>query len=129
MAKVTRFEDLIAWQRTRTLTKAVYEATQQGNFARDYGLGGQMQRAAVSVMSNVAEGYERSSAADFQRFLSMAKASCAELRSQLYVALDIGYLDETRFTQLADQAQEVARVIGGLRASLERRKSMPSTAS
>ena len=128
MAKVTRFEDLIAWQRARTLTKAVYEATQQGDFARDYGLSGQMQRAAVSVMSNVAEGYERSSAADFQRFLSMAKASCAELRSQLYVALDVGYLDETRFTQLADQAQEVARVIGGLRASLERRKSTLATA-
>ncbi len=70
MSKVERFEDLIAWQRARMLTKAVYEATQQGDFARDYGLSGQMQRAAVSVMSNVAEGYERSSAADFQRFLS-----------------------------------------------------------
>ena len=128
VAKVTRFEDLIAWQRARMLTKAIYEATQQGDFARDFGLRGQMQRAAVSVMSNVAEGFERSSAADFQRFLSMAKASCAELRSQLYVALDVGYLDETRFTQLVDQAQEVARVIGGLRASLERRKSASATA-
>ena len=127
MAKVRRFENLIAWQRSRVLTKAIYETTQQGAFARDVGLSGQIQRAAVSIMSNLAEGYERSSAADFQRFLSMAKASCAEIRSQLYVVLDVVYLDETRFTQLADQAQEVARVIGGLRASLERRKSTPAT--
>lgn len=123
-AKVTkgieRFEDLIAWQKARVLTRAIYEATQKNTFARDFGLAGQIQRAAVSVMSNVAEGFERGSNRDFHRFLCMAKASCAEVRSQLYVAHDIGYIQPDEFNQLLLQAQEVARVIGGLRASIER---------
>ncbi len=117
---IERFEDLIAWQKARVLTRAIYEATQKNTFARDFGLAGQIQRAAVSVMSNVAEGFERGSNRDFHRFLCMAKASCAEVRSQLYVAHDIGYIQPDEFNQLLLQAQEVARVIGGLRASIER---------
>ena len=77
MGNVTRFEDLIAWQRARTLTTAVYSATREGQFARDFGLSGQIQRAAVSIMSNIAEGFERSGSGEFHQFLSMAKASCA----------------------------------------------------
>jgi four helix bundle protein len=75
------------------LTRAVYEATRQGAFAKDYGLSGQIQRAAVSIMSNIAEGFEIGNPREFQQFLSIAKASCAEVRSQLYVALDAGYLN------------------------------------
>ena len=120
--KVERFEDLIAWQKSRILTQAIYQITRQSDFSRDFGLAGQMQRAAVSIMSNIAEGFERSKAGEFHQFLSIAKSSCAEVRSQLYVALDVGYLDQTKFNQLLTQAQEVARIIGGLRASVERKR-------
>jgi len=126
MAKIERFEDLIAWQKARELTKAIYQITRQGAFARDFGLSGQIQRAAVSVMSNIAEGFERNRRAEFHQFLSTAKASCAELRSQLYVAFDIGYIDEGTFERLFQQAEEVARIIGGLRVSVEKQRNVGS---
>jgi four helix bundle protein len=122
MAKIEKFEDLIAWQKARELTRAIYEMTRQGAFAKDYGLSGQIQRAAVSIMSNIAEGFERGGRGEFHQFLSTAKASCAEVRSQLYVALDVSYLDKTTFDQLMQQAEEVARIVGGLRASVQRQK-------
>lgn len=118
---VERFEDLIAWQKSRELAKSIYAATRQEVFAKGYGLCGQIQRASVSIMSNIAEGFERSSTADFHHFLVVAKASCAEVRSQLYLAWDVGYINEAEFRQLQDQAQEVARLVGGLRASIERK--------
>ena len=123
MSAIQRFEDLIAWQRARVLTRDVYGVTREGAFARDHGLAGQIQRAAVSIMSNIAEGYERGRSSEFHQFLSIAKASCAELRSQLYVALDAGYLDQPAFDGLYAQAEEVGRIIGGLRVSVERRKT------
>lgn len=119
--KVEKFEDLVAWQKARELARSIYAATRQEAFARDYGLCGQIQRASVSIMSNIVEGFERTSTADFHHYLVMAKASCAEVRSQLYLALDIGYITEPEFGRLQDQAQEVARLIGGLRVSIERR--------
>src|ERR1041384_6988588 len=91
MSKVERFEDLIAWQKAR-LTRRVYELTRIGGWAKDFGLSSQIQRASVSIMSNIAEGFERNRHGEFHGFLSPAKASCAEVRSQLYVALDVGYL-------------------------------------
>jgi four helix bundle protein len=117
---VKRFEELIAWQKARLLTKAIYALTRQGVFARDYGLRDQIRRAAVSIMSNVAEGFEKGTPAEFHNFLRIAKGSCAEVRSQLYVAFDVEYLPEETFAQLLQQAEEVARVLGGLRASVER---------
>ena len=90
---VRRFEDLIAWQRARELTRRIYLATSDERFRRDFGLASQIQRAAVSSMANVAEGFDRKRSAEFHQFLSIAKASCAEVRSHLYVALDVGYLD------------------------------------
>lgn len=81
--RVERFEDLIAWQRARALTNAIYEVTRNGSLERDYGLARQMQRAAVSVMSNIAEGFERNRDGEFHQFLSIAKGSCAELRSSV----------------------------------------------
>src|SRR3712207_4053166 len=94
MGRVERFEDLVAWQKARELTRLVYQVTKQGEFARDRGLAGQIQRAAVSIMSNLAEGFERGSRGEFHQFLSTAKASCAEVCSLLYVALDTDYLDQ-----------------------------------
>ena len=127
MAGIERFEDLIAWQKARALAAEIYRTTREGDFARDFGLAGQIQRAAVSVMSNIAEGFERGSSAEFQRFLWIAKASCAELRSQLYVARDIGYVGAQEFDRLLALAEEAGRVIGGLRASVERRRNATST--
>lgn len=118
--RVDRFEDLVAWQKARELTREIYAVTRSEAFRRDFGLSGQMQRAAVSIMSNLAEGYERGSSAQFHHFVCIAKASCAELRSQLYIARDIQCLDETSFQALHGKAEEVARLTGGLRVSLER---------
>ncbi len=115
---VQRFEDLIAWQKSRVLAADVYRAVAQGPVARDFGLKDQMQRAAVSIMANIAEGFERRSPADFARFLTIAKASCAELKSHLFLATDVGYIDAELFRKLQDQAEEVNRIIGGLRSSL-----------
>ncbi len=119
---VRRFEDLIAWQKARILTKSIYGASKRSDFDRDVGLARQIQRAAVSVMSNVAEGFERGGRGEFHQFLSTAKASCAEVRSQLYVAFDVGYLSQADFDRLMAQAGEVARIVGGLRASVARQR-------
>lgn len=116
------FEDLIAWQKARELTRLVYEFTARGAFARDFGLRDQMRRAAVSVMANLAEGFERTSRSEFHQFLNVAKSSCAELRSQMYVALDAGYLEQARFNDIMSHAQEVGRIIGGLRVAVNRQR-------
>jgi four helix bundle protein len=122
VAKIQRFEDFIAWQKARVLTARVYKLTNQGGFTKDYGLRDQIRRSSVSIMANIAEGFERSAAAQFQHFLAIAKASCAELRSHFYVALNAGYLDATDFRNLIEQAAEVGQIVGGLRASVERRQ-------
>ena len=122
MGKIERFEDLIAWQKARELTKVIYQVTREGAFAKDFGLSGQIQRAAVSVMSNIAEGFERNRRTEFHQFLSTAKASCAEVRSQLYVAYEIAYIDKATFDKLLHQTEEVARIIGGLRVSVEKQR-------
>ena len=118
-----RFEDLVAWQKARVLTKAVYEHTGQGSFARDFGLTNQLRRAAVSVMSNIAEGFERGRRAEFHQYLSVAKASCAEVRSQLYVAFDVGYLQKSDFDKLLAQAEEVSRILGGLKLAVQEQRN------
>ena len=118
MSTVRRFEDLIAWQKARNLARNVYEVTRRGPWARDFGLSSQIQRASVSIMSNIAEGFERKRHGEFHQFLSVAKASCAEVRSQLYVALDVGYVSPSEFEALLAQAEEVGRIIGGLRAAV-----------
>ncbi len=123
MAKIERFEDLKAWMKARVLTRAIYETTKHGSFGQDYGLSRQIQRASVSIMSNIAEGFERRTPGEFCQFLSIAKASCAELRSQLYVALDVGYLSQETFDELSEQANEVACIISGLRTSVERKRN------
>jgi four helix bundle protein len=119
---IERFEDLIAWQKSRTLTRDIYQITRAGSFAKDFGLSGQIQRAAVSIMSNIAEGFERGGRSQFHQCLSIAKASCAEVRSQLYVAFDVGHLSRAAFDELLTHAEELGRIIGGLRTSVERKR-------
>jgi four helix bundle protein len=122
MSRVERFEDLVAWQKARELTREIYQVSRQGAFSKDFGLSGQIQRAAVSVMSNIAEGFERGNRGEFAQFLSTAKASCAEVRSQLYVAFDIGYIDKPTLDQLLMRGEEVGRIVGGLRSAVERQR-------
>lgn len=122
MSKIERFEDLIAWQKARQLTADIYRVTSKGAFAKDFGLRDQIQRAAVSIMSNIAEGFERGSRAEFHQFLVIAKASAAEVRSQLYIAMDAGYLDQPNFDIIMSQATEVSKIIGGLRVSVQRQR-------
>ena len=119
---ILRFEDFIAWQKARELTAIVYKATEQGKFQKDYGLRDQMRRASVSIMANIAEGFERGRSSEFHQYLSVAKAPCAELRSHLYVALDAQYLQREDFNVLKSHAKEAGRVLGGLRASVQRRR-------
>src|SRR5947209_16600148 len=120
--QIDKFEDLIAWQKARLLTSKVYQLSSE-HPSHDFGLKDQMRRAAVSIMSDIAEGFERNRPTEFHQFLSVAKASCAELRSQLYVALDAGYLSQESFDSLLAQAEEEGRLVGGLRASVERRRN------
>ena len=118
-----RFEDLVAWQKARHLSASIYRASGQGRFGRDYALKDQIRRAAVSVMSNIAEGFERGRDPEFHHFLCIAKASCAEVRSQLYVAFDAELISKEIFEHLLHDATEVANIVGGLRAAVERRRS------
>jgi four helix bundle protein len=124
--RIDKFEDLIAWQKARELTREVYQISRRGAFAKDFGLSGQIQKAAVSIMSNVAEGFERGGRSEFHQFLSIAKASCAEVRSLLYVALDVKYIAKEEFRKILNKAEEVGRVVGGLRASVEKQKKAQS---
>jgi four helix bundle protein len=121
--KIDRFEELIAWQKARELAREIYSVTKQGAFGKDRALADQIRRAAVSVMSNIAEGFERGARAEFHKFLVISKGSCAEVRSQLYVALDVGYVDESQFKKLCALASETARVIGGLRSAVEKQRN------
>ena len=120
--RIERFEDLIAWQKARELTKQIYLLTRKEPFSRDFGLRDQIQRASVSIMSNLAEGFERGSRSEFHQFIVIAKGSCAEVRSQLYAALDVGYINEVQFDQAYNLATEVSRIIVGLRVSIEKQR-------
>ena len=121
--KIEKFEDLVAWQKSRELTKQIYRVTEKESFAKDFGLKNQIQRASVSIMSNIAEGFDRFRPNEFHQFLSIAKGSCAEVRSQLYVAFDIGYLQGDEFRNLKLLTEEVGKIINGLRPYIETKKS------
>jgi four helix bundle protein len=114
-----RFEDLQAWQKAKRLCVDVYRITGSGRFARDFGLRDQILRAAVSVMSNIAEGFERNSRAEFARFISIARGSAGEVRSQLLLARELGYVGEEETGDLLAMCSEVTRMLVSLRKSLE----------
>jgi four helix bundle protein len=120
--RIERFEDLMAWQKARELTKNIYTVTMQKAFTKDFSLRSQMRGASVSIMSNIAEGFERGGRSEFHQFLVISKGSCAELRSQLYVSLDVGHIDLRTFEALDELARETSRVIGGLRAAVYKQK-------
>ena len=118
MGKAQQFEDLLAWQKARALTSQIHQLVHRSGLNHDFGLRNQMQRAAVSIMSNIAEGFERGSKREFGRFLLIAKGSCGELRSQLYVALDAEYVTQAQFESLTSQSAKVSRMLSGLHKSI-----------
>jgi four helix bundle protein len=112
--RIEKFEDIVSWQKARQLTGLVYQHSKAGTFAKDLGLRDQIRAASVSIMSNIAEGFERGGDKEFIQFLSQAKGSCGEVRSQLYVALDERYLVAPHFQEMYHLALETSRTISGL---------------
>ncbi len=105
MTTAKRFEDLEVWQKAKDLTNLVYKHSADGAFARDFGLRDQMRRASVSIMSNIAEGFESQTQAMFIRYLGVAKGSAGELRAQLYIAKDQGYVSDEKFSEMLSLAE------------------------
>jgi four helix bundle protein len=124
---VRRFQDLVVWQRASSVALMVYRASGEATFSCDPALKWQMRRAAVSVMSNIAEGFGRSSAREFKRFLAIARGSNAELQSHLQLALDLAYLPPNRHADIESKCLEVHRMLASLWRSIEVRK--PGTAA
>ncbi len=118
---IERFEDIRGWQEARTLVAGIYALSGTGTFSKDYGLRDQIQRAAVSVMTNIAEGFDCESRAEFSRFLGIAWRSAVEVQSLLYTALDLGYLDQASFAEHYERARIAKALIGGLKHSLKPR--------
>jgi four helix bundle protein len=109
-----RIEEIHAWQKARELVQEIYKTCADGSLARDFGLGDQLRRAAVSSMSNIAEGFGRKSDREFTRFLDIDRGSVVEVQSLLYVALDVYYIDRREFERLNRIADDTASLIGGL---------------
>ncbi|MGH9930839.1 MAG: four helix bundle protein [Pyrinomonadaceae bacterium] len=114
MSTIERFEDLEAWKLARAFASLVYTCSGSGNFGRDFPLRDQVRRASISIVSNIAEGFERDGDKEFIQFLSIAKGSCGEVRAQLYLALDQKYISEAEFQDLTTKAIQLSRVISGL---------------
>ncbi len=118
MTYIERFEDIRAWQEARILTQYIYALTSTGAMARDFGLRNQIQRAAVSAMTNIAEGFDCDSGKEFARFLEISRRSAVEVQSLLYVALDVSYIDQDTFDNIYAQAKKVKGLSGAFRHSL-----------
>lgn len=113
MATIERFEDIQAWQKARQVSAAVYKLCKQGELSKDFGLKDQIRRSAVSIQSNIAEGFGREGNKEFIHFLRIAKGSSSEFRSQLYNLLDAEYIDTATFNSLYDNALDAERLVGG----------------
>jgi four helix bundle protein len=114
------FEDLEVWQRSRNLNTEIYAHCRAGELARDFGLRNQLQRASVSIMTNIAEGYERNSRKEYIQFLGIAKGSAGETRSLIWTATDLGYIDGETAEGLIEELMQISRMIKGLMNSLRR---------
>ena len=119
MAKIEKFEDIESWKAAREVTKMIYSVSSTDNFSRDFALVNQIRRASVSILSNIAEGFERSGNKEFLNFLAIAKGSCGEVRAQPYVAFDQNYIDEAKFVEIREKLLETNRLIFGLMRYLQ----------
>ena len=113
MGTIKRFEDIKAWQKARILANECYKISNKGEFDRDFGLKNQIRNSSGSAMDNIAEGFERDGKKEFVQFLSVAKGSAGEVRSQLYRVLDRNYIDQTKFEELYNLCIEVSKMISG----------------
>ncbi|MFT9494653.1 four helix bundle protein [Anaerosolibacter sp.] len=113
MSVIKRFEEIDSWIMARSLVKDIYHISATSTLNKDYGLRDQIQRAGVSIMSNIAEGFERGNRKEFIYFLRIARGSCAEVKSQLYVLLDIGCINDDTFSRLYDQTTNIGKTITG----------------
>lgn len=120
--KVQGFEELIAWQRAMDLAVHVYELSREAPFSRDFALCDQIHRSVISIPSNISEGYERGGRAEFYRFLTIAKGSCGETRTQIHLAKRLKYLDEATAAVALRESAEVSRIISKLRTSVARQR-------
>ena len=114
MARVENFEDLESWKLAREISRLVYSFSSNGSFAKDFALTNQIRRSSISIVSNIAEGFERNGDKEFVQFLTIAKGSCGELRAQLYIALDQNYIDNRLFSEIEGKLKETSRMIAGL---------------
>jgi four helix bundle protein len=119
MASIQNFEEIEAWQKGRELTRRIYQLTAKEKFARDFTLKDQIKRAAISITSNIAEGFERGGNREFVQFLAIAKGSASELKSQLYTALDVGYIAQTEFNELHQLTHSIMLLISGFMKYLQ----------
>jgi four helix bundle protein len=127
MATITKFEDLIAWQEARKLVKMIYKLTSISARAKDFGMRDQIQRASVSAMTNIAEGFDCESTAEFARFLGFARRSAVEVQSLLYAALDVEHIKEETFRVYYEQAKKTKALIGGLKQGILKNPRRSST--
>lgn len=130
MTTVTRFEDLIAWQEARKLMQLAYKISSEGSFSKDFEMRDQLRSAALSAMTNVAEGFDNESSVEFARFLGMARRSSVEVQSLCYAAMDVKHITEEVFQTCYDQAKKTKAIIGGLKKAVlknPRRPAKPST--
>jgi four helix bundle protein len=109
--KINRFEELEVWQLSRTLVKEIYKVTNEGQFKKDFALRDQIRRAGLSVISNIAEGFERKTKNELIQFLFISKGSSGEVRSQLYAASDLKYISDEQFKELFNLSESVSRTI------------------
>ncbi len=123
MALIERFEDIQAWQEARKLVKMIYILTNKDHFAKDYGMKDQIRRASVSVMANIAEGFDCDSKVEFARFLGIARRSAVEVQSLLYAAVDTNYISQNEFDLYYEQARKAKALAGGFQRSLAKRTS------
>ena len=119
MAKIEKFEDIEAWKLAREITNLIYDVSSSEKFCRDFALVNQIRCASISILSNIAEGFERSGNKEFLQFLAIAKGSCGEVRAQLYVALDQKYIDEIKFNHISGKLSEPSRLIAGFMKYLQ----------
>jgi four helix bundle protein len=119
MAKIEKFEDIESWKLAREITMLIYKTSSAGNFSKDFALVNQIRRASISILSNIAEGFERGGNKEFLQFLAIAKGSCGEVRAQLYVALDQNYIDKNQFEEISGKLLETNRIISGLMKYLQ----------
>lgn len=108
---IKRFEDIEAWREARKLTIAIYKITDNAKFGKDWGMKDQIQRASVSVMNNIAEGFDSDTKTEFRRFLGIARRSCSEIQSILYIAVDLAYVEKEEFNKFYEQAEKIRRMV------------------